>query len=300
LTENGIVPLQGLEEAIFALGASHWYAGQRALSAARAEAGGLAIAAVPALSLDAAGHTLDEWDSKALLAGAGVRVPEGMVVAGKDAPAAARRMGFPVVVKAVSETLAHKSDAGAVALNLESEAAVAAVVAGMAGLSTRFLVERMALGGVAEVIVGIKRDPQFGLVLVVGSGGVLVNLIEDAARLLLPLDRGELERALNDLRLARILEGYRGHPRADRAALLDMVAAIAALAEEEQARLLELDVNPIIVMPEGEGAVAVDALIHLADNPGVDIPGVDIPGVDSSGADSLGAGDCTTADHSKR
>jgi len=264
LIAGGLVPLQGLDEAVFALGASHWYARQRASLGARAAAGGLGIAAIPALPAAAEGRTLDEWQSKALLAAGGVHVPEGAVVSAAEAPVVARRVGFPVVVKAVSADLAHKSDAGAVALNLESEAAVEAAVAGMAGLSRRFLVERMAKGGVAEVIVGIKRDPQFGLVLVVGSGGVLVNLLEDAARLLLPLDRGELEQAIDGLKLARLLDGYRGRPRADRGALLDMVAAIAETAQKEQARLMELDVNPIIVMPEGQGAVAVDALIRLA------------------------------------
>ncbi|HMB77568.1 MAG TPA: acetate--CoA ligase family protein, partial [Kiloniellaceae bacterium] len=177
---------------------------------------------------------------------------------------------------ALGADLAHKSDVGAVALNLESEAAVADAVAAMSDLSERFLVERMARGGVAEVIVGVKRDPQFGLVLVVGSGGVLVNLLEDAARLLLPLDEAELKQAIDGLKLARLLDGYRGRPRGDRRALLDMVAAIAETAEKEQARLLELDVNPIVVMPEGQGAVAVDALVRLADETAIADPRRDV------------------------
>lgn len=265
LIDGGVVPLQGLEEAIFALGASHWYGRRRADCLGLAESGRLAIASVTPLATTLPGRTLDEWDSKTLLKAQGVRVPQGEVVPAAAAATTAGRLGFPVVVKAVAADLAHKSDAGAVALNLESEEAVAEAVAAMSGLSTRFLVERMERGGVAEVIVGIKRDPQFGLVLVVGSGGVLVNLLDDAARLLLPLDRAALEAAIDNLKLARLLDGYRGSPPGDRAALLDMVVAIAETAEKEQARLLELDVNPIVVMPEGKGAAAVDALVRLAD-----------------------------------
>ena len=122
----------------------------------------------------------------------------------------------------------------------------------------------MVEGAVAEVIVGIKRDPQFGLVLVIGSGGVLVNLVDDSAGLLLPLDQVELTTALGRLKLDSLIRGYRGGPPGDRRALLDMVIAIADYAGRERSRLLELDVNPIVVLPEGQGVVAVDALIRFS------------------------------------
>ena len=98
----------------------------------------------------------------------------------------------------------------------------------------------------------------------IGSGGVLVNLVDDSAGLLLPLDQVELTTALGCLKLDSLICGYRGGPPGDRRALLDMVIAIADYAGRERSRLLELDVNPIVVLPEGQGVVAVDALIRFS------------------------------------
>ena len=264
LIAAGLIPLQGLDEAAFALGASRWYGQKKAALGQRAAAGGLQVAAAAQLAAGDGDEILDEWQSKQALAAHGVAVPLAALVSAADAPQAAERLGFPVVVKAVGAALAHKSEAGAVALSLKTAGEVAAAVARMAPLSARFLVERMVEGAVAEVIVGIKRDPQFGLVLVIGSGGVLVNLVDDSARLLLPLDQVELTTALGRLKLDSLIRGYRGGPPGDRRALLDMVIAIADYAGRERSRLLELDVNPIVVLPEGQGVVAVDALIRFS------------------------------------
>ncbi len=122
----------------------------------------------------------------------------------------------------------------------------------------------MAEPPVAELIVGITRDPQFGLALVLGAGGVLVEMVRDSATLLLPTDRAAVERALSGLRIAKLLAGYRGRAAGDMAAAVDAVLAVAAFAEAERDRLIELDVNPLFVLPVGRGAVAVDALIVLA------------------------------------
>jgi hypothetical protein len=109
----------------------------------------------------------------------------------------------------------------------------------------------------------VKRDPQFGLALVVGAGGILVEMVQDSAMLLLPTDRSAIERAVGGLKIARLLRGYRGRPAGDIGAVVEAVAAIAAFAEAHRGNLLELDVNPLMVLRQG--AVAVDALVVLAD-----------------------------------
>ncbi len=271
LLAEGLAPLQGLGEAVAALSAAAWYGERRA----ELTAGGAEHAALPPVA--AVGEPvrlLDERRAKAALADFGLSVPEGRLVQGAEAPSAARELGFPLVLKAVGPDLAHKTEAGAVALGLESEAAVAdAVKAIEASLAARerasegFLLERMVTGAVAELIVGVKRDPGFGLALVLGSGGVLVELMRDSTTLLLPTDRRAVERALASLTGAHLLSGFRGRPKGDLAAAVDAVLAVAAFAEAHRERLVELDVNPLLVLPEGEGkgAVAVDALIRMSD-----------------------------------
>ena len=127
----------------------------------------------------------------------------------------------------------------------------------------------MVPGAVAELIVGVKRDPSLGLALVLGSGGVLVELLRDSATLLLPTDRRSVEQALATLKGAPLLAGFRGRPKGDVEALVDAVMTVAEFAEAHRESLIELDVNPLLVLPEGEGpnggAVAVDALIRMSD-----------------------------------
>ena len=206
---------------------------------------------------------LDEYQSKQALQAYGVPLPPGGLCHSADnAVALATRIGFPVVVKAVSDTLAHKTEAGAVRLNLPDAAAVGSAVHAMQSLASTFLVEKMAQGTLAEVIVGIHRDPQFGLALTVGAGGILVELLKDSVQLLLPLQRAEVLAALQSLRMWPLLQGYRGKPAGDLDALVDTILAIARFAEAHAESLQELDVNPVLVLPLGQGVLAVDALIR--------------------------------------
>ncbi len=261
-------PLQGLEEALNAFATVHRFAVRnrnRDLTK-----GTLTIPATPE-----AGKTrrmLSEVEGKKLLAGFGVSVPESRVVAPVEAAKAASELGFPVVLKVAEPLIAHKTEAGAVAVNLKSAADVEAAMARMTQSAgaylkgekiAKVLVERMVGDVVAELIVGIQRDPQFGLGLVVGAGGILVELVEDAAMLLLPTTAEEVEAAIRKLKIAKLLGGYRGKAAADIPALVKSVMAIAAFAEAHRANLLELDVNPLMV--RADGAVAVDALVVLGE-----------------------------------
>ena len=138
------------------------------------------------------------------------------------------------------------------------------VVAGVPEAGERFLVERMIEGAVAELVVGVRREPPFGLVLIVGSGGELVDVVEDSQAILLPADRRTIADALDSLRAARLMDGFRGRPAGDREAAIEAILAIAAFAEHHRDRLVELDVNPLPVLPKGRGAFAVDAMIRMA------------------------------------
>lgn len=260
LLRRGIVPILGIAEAMDAAEAAvlvgeAW---------ARAAAPPIGFAASPHSALPAAGaspKSPDEAAAKSLLAAAGLPVPAGMRAATADeAAAAAETLGYPVALKALG--VAHKSEAGAVKLNLRDAEALRTAAAAMAGLGTGLYVERMVTGAVAELIVGVTRDPLFGPVMTVGSGGVLVELLKDSRTLLLPSSRDEIEAALRSLRLFPLLDGYRGRPKADLAAAIDAIAAIAAFALTNVDELVELDVNPLIMCERG--AWAADALMVFA------------------------------------
>jgi succinyl-CoA synthetase beta subunit len=178
------------------------------------------------------------------------------------------------VLKAVGTSFLHKSDLGAVKLNLKSleeveEAAreVSVSVAKSGQNVETFLVESMVHDAVAELIVGVNRDSQFGLALVIGAGGILVELLNDSCSLLLPTDKQAVERALDSLMVMRMLKGFRGQKIGDINALVDAILAIADYAEAHWDNLLELDINPLLVLPQGQGVVAADALVIVANRP---------------------------------
>jgi acyl-CoA synthetase (NDP forming) len=259
LMAAGIAPMQGLPECLGAIAAA-----VRLGEAWRRIAGsppplprlaGRAALAAPIL--------LRERAAKELLAAQGVRVPEGEVVPIAQAVATAERLGFPVALKTAAE-IAHKSEAGGVALRLGTAAAVASAAAAMATLCDLVLVERMLPPPLLELIVGVGVDPQFGPHLMVGAGGTLVELWRDTALLVLPAAPGDVEAALRRLRIWPLLAGHRGTPAADLEAVLDAVSRIGTFATEHADRLLEVDVNPLMVYRTGEGAIAADALIRLA------------------------------------
>jgi len=208
----------------------------------------------------------DEWESKRMLAASGLALPEGaLVTSATEAVAAAEALGYPVAVKAVSAEIAHKTEVGAVSLNLHDGDAVEMAATRMLEIAGRILVEKMVTDGVAELIVGVDRDAQFGPYLVIGFGGILVELIADSRTLLLPTNHSQVLGALQALKTAPMLSGYRGLPPADLDAAAEAILAVADFAGAHAGEILELDVNPLIVRPAGMGAVAADALIRLAE-----------------------------------
>ena len=268
LIAEGIVPLQGLDDSLFALSGAAKYHEFLANAAAAAT---LPKFAAGEIAPDAPVRFLDEFQSKCRLRDFGLTVPEGDVGAAAEAPEIAERIGYPVVVKAVGEKFLHKSDVGAVVLNLKSADDVVAAVANISesvgeshGAPERFLVERMATGAIAELIIGIKRDDQYGPALVIGAGGILVELIADSVSLLLPTDRAAVTRAVESLSSYKLIKGFRGNKAGDMTAIVDAVLSVAAFAESNWDRLMELDINPLLVLPGGQGVVAADALISFS------------------------------------
>ena len=164
--------------------------------------------------------------------------------------------------------IAHKTEQNAVRLGIGNRAQAETAAYELLDLGERVYVEAMH-SAVAELLVGITRDTQFGLVLTLGSGGILVEILKDSKTLLLPCPRAEIEDALNQLRTAPLLHGYRGRPRGDIEATIDAIMAIQNYAVTNAERLVELDVNPLLVGAEGTGVHAADALIVLQEQANV-------------------------------
>ena len=255
--EGGIVPLQGQREALEALAA----AGAGGTSCRTGSGWELRIPA--SVKRPSELHCLSEADGKTALERFGVAVPRSRLVPAAQAAASAESLGFPVVIKAVGGHLEHKTEVGGVVLNVRNATDAMAAAQKLSALSDTLLVEEMIADGVAEILVGLIVDPQFGQVLVLGSGGVLTELLADSVTLLPPFTRSSVESALASLKLGKLLHGYRGKPAGDIPALIDSVLNVTRYAAEHLDTLCEIDVNPIIVRPAGKGAVAVDALIRL-------------------------------------
>jgi acetyl coenzyme A synthetase (ADP forming)-like protein len=220
-------------------------------------------------SVAGGGGFLAAEDAFALLAEAGLPVaaPRAANVAG-DLAAVARSIGFPLVLKAFGPGLVHKSELGAVAVGLrdegEVEAARAAMAARLAAAGVRpegFLLQRMVAGG-REVILGITRDPQAGALVMCGLGGVAVEALRDVAFRPAPLSADDAEAMLGELRGKALLGAFRGREPADRAALVGALVALGAVAAAHP-EIAECDVNPLILLDEGQGCVAVDVRVRI-------------------------------------
>jgi len=211
-------------------------------------------------SFPAGKKILGEREAKATLARYGIAsAPERQAKNADEAVKAAQELGYPVVLKADGD-IEHKTEVGAVKLNLQSAAEVRAACDGMKAAKQGFLVQAMVTGGI-ELVVGVKRDPQCGPVLLVGLGGVLVEILRDTALALAPVGKMEARRMLESLKGYKLLQGYRGAPAADLDAACEAIARVSEFAADHADLVEEIDVNPLLARPDG--AVVLDALIVL-------------------------------------
>ncbi len=219
--------------------------------------------------------TINEHDSKQVLMDYGVPVTrERLVATLAEAQGAAAEIGFPIVLKAVSDGAVHKSDLDLVKLGIPDSAGVAQaweeLAAGIAGAglgSAGVLVQEMVAGGV-EALMGVSRDQDFGLMLALGPGGVEADLsgADDVALRVLPLRVGDAASMVSESpRLGRLLSGFRGRPPADAVSLIECIEALGRFAWAERDLIDEIDLNPVLVLGEGLGCVAADALIVARD-----------------------------------
>ncbi|WP_373784824.1 acetate--CoA ligase family protein, partial [Delftia acidovorans] len=224
-----------------------------------------------------AGRTVvPEYESKAVLAQAGIPFARGRLATSvEQAVAIASEIGWPVALKAQSADLSHKSDAGGVILNIADAQAMgeawSRLHANVAAYDSAIaldgvLIEAMGQRGL-EMIIGARNDPQWGPVILAGLGGVTAEIMRDARLLDADLSTGEVLRELDRLQGAPLLHGYRGAPALDRQALAELIVRLGQVLRGTPA-IREIDLNPVIVLPEGKGVVALDALMLVEHSAG--------------------------------
>jgi acetate---CoA ligase (ADP-forming) len=261
---NGIgLSLYALDKAIeYSAGLDRLRAAR--LAGTRQEGAGLALPSGP--------RTLTERECEPLLKLAGIGVPRSeLAVSAAEAGEIAERLGYPVVLKIQSRDVPHKTDVGGVLTGVtdraQAQQAFSRIVANVAQALPEAEIDGVLVAEqvspIAELLLGVSTDSQFGAVVTLGAGGVFTELLDDVAVRRPPLTRADVEDMLAQLRVARLLDGYRGAPAGDRQALVDAVVAIGDLALEVSDRITELELNPLLVLREGEGVVAADALVVI-------------------------------------
>ncbi len=265
LVANGVAPMQGLHETLEAIAGGTWYGCKRE----RIRSGVVALG--PVFVARDSGEFIDERQGKMRLEAAGIQVPDGRVTDACGAPTAAAEIGFPVAVKMLGERLSHKTDAGAIALGLASRAAVETAIAQIreavrrydaAAVSDRFLIEEMIAPPLAELLVDVRADSQFGFAMTLASGGVFTELVSDAVTILLPAGESDVRDALRRLKVSRLLGGFRGRPRADPAVLVSALTHLADHVHGFSDRIVEVEINPLFVLRDR--VCAVDVLMRVA------------------------------------
>lgn len=249
LMHSGIVPLCGLRAGLDAIEAAAWLGGEFEPQTE------ILLAGSPQNQ-----SAIEEAEAKKLLSHAGVDIPNGVIVVTPDeAEAASRELMGPFVLKTTGVT--HKTESGGVALGLNTGSSIRAAAEGMG--TGPYLVEEMVTGGVAELLVGVQRDPAHGMVLTLAAGGVLTELMQDTVSLLLPVTARDIGAALRQLRVFPLLNGYRSQDAANINAIEQAVLAVQSFVCRHEGLIEELEINPLICTQNR--AIAVDALIVMGD-----------------------------------
>ena len=264
LISLGISPMQGIHEALNAIKhATTWNKNRANILDAKPSCVFEVVANLEQLNV------LDEYESKALLKKNGFNVPDSKLCLNKVDSNDLGSINFPIALKMVSSKILHKTELNAVVLNLKSDLELFAAVENMRSsvskkapnlVSNRYLIEEMAQKPIAELIVGIQADKQFGLSLTIGSGGVFVELIGDAVTLLLPTSSEEITDAIKNLKIFNLMKGFRGNLATNLNCISNEILKLTKFVEQNINAISEIEVNPLFVFEDS--VLIVDALIH--------------------------------------
>ena len=257
--KSGIVPLQGLKESLYAIHCS-------ILTGQAWSKFNLLKVFKSNNKIRSLKKTYSEYQSKKILRGYGIGIPKSILSNIKQAVADSKKIGFPLVMKINSNQILHKTEINGVFTNINSETEIKKSLKQLSKLGNEILIEKMIQDQVIEMIIGIKIDDQFGPVIIVGAGGIYTELMNDSVTLLLPLKKSIVLKAINDLKISKLLKGLRGKPEGDVEAVVQAIMKIGKFAEKNALRLIEADINPLIVRPKGKGVIAADALIHYLED----------------------------------
>ena len=252
----GIAPMIGLDICLKAL--NHSYR----IGLAFQKSSMQSIEILRSLSHPSKISTLTEFEGKKLLKKYGIPVPDGKIITStSEALMAAAKIHYPITLKVSDVELAHKTELGAVMLNINDPLALEKACQDLFKIGSSLLIEKMVQDSVAELIIGVGLDPIFGKYIIIGSGGILVELFKESIPLLFPVNREDVSLALSKLKAFPLINGYRGNPQGDVEMIIDCVMATVKLVSEND--IDELDINPLLVLKRGSGVIAVDTLIKL-------------------------------------
>jgi acyl-CoA synthetase (NDP forming) len=276
LDAGGVPYLRGTRETLRAMQAFVRYARFRRCMNETVDGGVVSPSNLPEIRRGLLKTTgaLSEVEARRLLAAYGIPAPrEATAATVEEAVQAARCVGYPVVLKILSLDIQHKTEIGGVRVGLSDEAALAIAFREVTEAARArcaqarvggVLIQEMISADVVEVVVGLVRDPDFGPVVVFGSGGILVELLEDSALRLPPLDHDEALAMIRETRGERLLHGFRGRPQTDVDALADTLVRVSQLAVDLGDLVVALDINPLMVLQKGHGVRAVDVLVEIS------------------------------------
>ena len=252
----GIAPMVGLDVCLKAL--NHSYKIGRAFSSNSSPD----LEVLRNSSEHKSKQQLTEYQGKQLLKKYGVTIPMGCLVENvTEAIKAAEEISFPVTLKVSGAKLAHKTELNGVRLNIQNVKTLKEACDDLFKISPELLIEKMIESPICELIIGMDYDPTFGKHIIVGGGGVYVELLQDSSVLILPVSREDIRLALSNLKVFKLLEGYRGGMRGDIEAVIDSVMSVIELIRTNAVE--ELDINPLLVLKGSDGVVAADTLIKL-------------------------------------
>ncbi len=252
----GIAPMIGLDICLKAL--NHSYRIGLAFESSSMQS----IEILRSLSHPSKISNLTEFEGKTLLKKYGVPIPDGEIISSTSlALIAAEKIHYPLTLKVSNAALAHKTELGAVLLDINDAIVLEKACQDLFKIGPSLLLEKMVQDSVTELIIGMANDPIFGKYIIIGSGGILVELFKDTIPLLFPVSREDVSLALLQLKVFPIIKGFRNNPEGDIEAIINCVMSVVKLINEND--IIELDINPLLVLKRGSGVIAVDTLIKL-------------------------------------